>query len=88
MVRAMDNVIDRTIYPLKEQEDEARDKRRMDWVLQALQTPEKFSDTRTDLQSSCSGQRKSLRVSAITRTELQRNLLQRKDRSPYSERNT
>ena len=29
VVRAMDNVIDRTIYPLKEQEDEARDKRRM-----------------------------------------------------------
>ena len=29
IVRAMDNVIDRTIYPLKEQEDEARNKRRM-----------------------------------------------------------
>ena len=29
IVRAMDNVIDRTIYPLKEQEDEAVDKRRM-----------------------------------------------------------
>ena len=29
VVRMMDNVIDRTIYPLKEQEDEARDKRRM-----------------------------------------------------------
>jgi len=29
VVRAMDNVIDRTIYPLKEQEDEARNKRRM-----------------------------------------------------------
>ena len=29
VVRAMDNVIDRTIYPLKEQEDEAKDKRRM-----------------------------------------------------------
>jgi len=29
VVRAMDNVVDRTIYPLKEQEDEARDKRRM-----------------------------------------------------------
>ena len=28
-VRALDNVIDRTIYPLKEQEDEARNKRRM-----------------------------------------------------------
>ena len=29
VVRAMDNVIDRTIYPLKEQSDEAKDKRRM-----------------------------------------------------------
>lgn len=29
IVRAMDNVIDRTIYPLKEQSDEALDKRRM-----------------------------------------------------------
>jgi len=29
VVRAMDNVVDRTIYPLKEQEDEARNKRRM-----------------------------------------------------------
>ena len=29
VVRAMDNVIDRTIYPLKEQEDEATSKRRM-----------------------------------------------------------
>ena len=28
-VRAMDNVIDRTIYPLEEQEHEAKDKRRM-----------------------------------------------------------
>ena len=29
VVRAMDNVIDRTIYPLKRQEDEAKNKRRM-----------------------------------------------------------
>ena len=29
VVRAMDNVIDRTIYPLKEQQDEATNKRRM-----------------------------------------------------------
>ena len=29
VVRAMDNVIDRTIYPLREQENEARNKRRM-----------------------------------------------------------
>jgi len=29
IVRAMDNVVDRTIYPLKEQSDEALDKRRM-----------------------------------------------------------
>jgi len=29
VVRAMDNVVDRTIYPLKEQEDEAQNKRRM-----------------------------------------------------------
>ena len=29
IVRAMDNVIDRTIYPLKEQSDEAKNKRRM-----------------------------------------------------------
>ena len=29
VVRAIDNVIDRTIYPLKEQEDEAKNKRRM-----------------------------------------------------------
>ena len=29
VVRAMDNVVDRTIYPLKEQEDEAKNKRRM-----------------------------------------------------------
>jgi ribonucleoside-diphosphate reductase alpha chain len=29
VVRAMDNVIDRTIYPLKAQEDEAKNKRRM-----------------------------------------------------------
>lgn len=29
VVRAMDNIIDRTIYPLKEQETEAHDKRRM-----------------------------------------------------------
>tara|TARA_B100000287_G_scaffold428590_1_gene480260 strand:+ start:1251 stop:3011 length:1761 start_codon:yes stop_codon:yes gene_type:complete len=29
VVRAMDNVVDRTIYPLKKQADEAKDKRRM-----------------------------------------------------------
>ena len=29
VVRAIDNVIDRTVYPLKEQEDEAKNKRRM-----------------------------------------------------------
>lgn len=29
VVRAMDNVVDRTIYPLQEQEDEAQNKRRM-----------------------------------------------------------
>ena len=29
VVRAMDNVVDRTIYPLKEQSDEAKNKRRM-----------------------------------------------------------
>lgn len=29
VVRAMDNVVDRTIYPLKEQQDEAKNKRRM-----------------------------------------------------------
>ena len=29
VVRAMDNVVDRTIYPLKEQEEEAKNKRRM-----------------------------------------------------------
>ncbi|MCG7944981.1 MAG: adenosylcobalamin-dependent ribonucleoside-diphosphate reductase [Candidatus Thiodiazotropha taylori] len=29
IVRALDNVIDRTIYPLREQEDEAKNKRRM-----------------------------------------------------------
>ena len=29
VVRAMDNVVDRTIYPLKEQQDEAHNKRRM-----------------------------------------------------------
>jgi len=29
VVRAMDNVVDRTIYPLKEQDDEAKNKRRM-----------------------------------------------------------
>ena len=29
VVRAMDNIIDRTIYPLPEQEEEAKDKRRM-----------------------------------------------------------
>ena len=29
VVRAMDNVIDRTIYPLKAQQDEAKNKRRM-----------------------------------------------------------
>jgi len=29
VVRAMDNVVDRTIYPLREQEDEAKNKRRM-----------------------------------------------------------
>jgi len=29
VVRAMDNVVDRTIYPLKQQADEAKDKRRM-----------------------------------------------------------
>ena len=29
VVRAMDNVVDRTIYPLKQQEDEAKNKRRM-----------------------------------------------------------
>ena len=36
VVRAMDNVIDRTIYPLKEQEDEARNKRRMGLGLTCL----------------------------------------------------
>jgi ribonucleoside-diphosphate reductase alpha chain len=36
VVRAMDNVIDRTIYPLKEQSDEAKDKRRMGLGVTAL----------------------------------------------------
>ena len=36
VVRAMDNVIDRTIYPLKEQEDEAHAKRRMGLGLTGL----------------------------------------------------
>lgn len=36
VVRAMDNVIDRTIYPLKEQEDEAKAKRRMGLGLTGL----------------------------------------------------
>lgn len=36
VVRAMDNVVDRTIYPLKEQEDEAHNKRRMGLGLTGL----------------------------------------------------
>lgn len=36
VVRAMDNVIDRTIYPLKEQADEAKNKRRMGLGLTGL----------------------------------------------------
>ena len=36
VVRAMDNVIDRTIYPLKKQEDEAKNKRRMGLGLTGL----------------------------------------------------
>ena len=36
VVRAMDNIIDRTIYPLKEQSDEAKDKRRMGLGVTAL----------------------------------------------------
>ena len=36
VVRAMDNVIDRTIYPLKAQEDEAKNKRRMGLGLTGL----------------------------------------------------
>ena len=36
VVRAMDNVIDRTIYPLKEQQDEALNKRRMGLGLTGL----------------------------------------------------
>ena len=36
VVRAMDNVIDRTIYPLKNQEDEAKNKRRMGLGLTGL----------------------------------------------------
>ena len=36
IVRAMDNVIDRTIYPLPQQEREARDKRRMGLGITAL----------------------------------------------------
>jgi len=36
VVRAMDNVIDRTIYPLKEQSDEAKNKRRMGLGLTGL----------------------------------------------------
>lgn len=36
VVRAMDNVVDRTIYPLKEQSDEAKDKRRMGLGVTAL----------------------------------------------------
>jgi len=36
IVRAMDNVIDRTIYPLKQQADEAKDKRRMGLGLTGL----------------------------------------------------
>ena len=36
VVRAMDNVIDRTVYPLKAQEDEARNKRRMGLGLTGL----------------------------------------------------
>lgn len=36
VVRAMDNIIDRTIYPLKEQSDEALDKRRMGLGVTAL----------------------------------------------------
>ena len=36
VVRGMDNVIDRTIYPLKQQEDEAKNKRRMGLGLTGL----------------------------------------------------
>ena len=36
VVRAMDNVVDRTTYPLKEQEDEAKNKRRMGLGLTGL----------------------------------------------------
>ena len=36
VVRAMDNVVDRTIYPLRAQEDEAKDKRRMGLGLTGL----------------------------------------------------
>ena len=36
IVQAMDNVIDRTIYPLKQQSDEAKDKRRMGLGLTGL----------------------------------------------------
>ena len=36
VVRAMDNIIDRTIYPLKEQSDEAKNKRRMGLGLTGL----------------------------------------------------
>ena len=36
VVRAMDNVVDRTIYPLKAQEDEAKNKRRMGLGLTGL----------------------------------------------------
>ena len=36
VVQAMDNVIDRTIYPLKQQSDEAKDKRRMGLGLTGL----------------------------------------------------
>ena len=57
VVRAMDNVIDRTIYPLEAQRIEAQQKRRMGWVSLAWPMPARCLGFLTPVNSSWSGLR-------------------------------
>ncbi len=57
VVRAMDNVIDRAIYPLPQQEREAKSKRRMGLGITGWLTLAKSSDTPT-AQTICSNSRR------------------------------
>ena len=70
VVRAMDNVVDRTIYPLKAQADEAKNKRRMGLGVTGLANAGEMLGYPYASQSSLPGVKRYLLVSEITATGL------------------